>query len=187
MSAYRWTVIGGEGATNYDWYVRDVSLGAPFGSPENTHHSYFNQFGNGSCDVMEIKVEATNGCNVGSPVSYQFDSDDCMPYDIEGCEGFLLKKQAPAQTLLSGGIEDVAQLSVFPNPVTSVINILVPAGSFNIKQTTITLTDGLGRTVKKVTAVGQANQLNIAGFAKGVYLIQIADNKKRVIKRVMKM
>lgn len=77
------------------------------------------------------------------------------------------------------------QLSVFPNPASD--NITVRSSNGNFENATIMLADMTGRVVNITTNVNQEEIiLNLSGFEKGIYLLQIKDeNGVKATKKIM--
>lgn len=64
----------------------------------------------------------------------------------------------------------LSQVSVYPNPATTVLNVKLPS---NVEVTSSSLTDMLGRTTGVVYANGE---MNIAGLSQGVYFLNLNTN-----------
>jgi Domain of unknown function (DUF2341)/Secretion system C-terminal sorting domain len=75
-------------------------------------------------------------------------------------------------------IENANALSIYPNPITSELNIAVNAKSFD--NISLQIVNALGEIIL-TKAITTANlQINTAKFAEGVYFINIIDNNKVV-------
>ena len=80
------------------------------------------------------------------------------------------------------GIDDnaLAQISIYPNPATDVINVEVPA---SVQIESIAIFDVLG---KRTNAILVNGQINIAGLSNGVYLMQIETNQGTITRKMVK-
>lgn len=96
-----YTVIGGEGATNYKWYVRKLpsSSYTLMADGPNNIFEYTTSIKKTSCTDYFVKVEATNVCNSSSPVVFTYQSQTC-----------------PCNFLMSNS-DSVYTLTIAPNPV----------------------------------------------------------------------
>lgn len=120
-------------------------------------------------------IYATNSCGTSS-VRYQFQS-------ANGCVGTLGKSNLQK----ARATEDVnIKLAIFPNPAKTVLYVTLPPDSIDIAHGSINLVDITGKQIQKLTTVSTINMLSIAGLASGVYIVEITDGKKRVIKKVIK-
>ncbi len=81
---------------------------------------------------------------------------------------------------IATGIEEktLAQssISLFPNPATSVLNIVLPSSSALLR-----VMDISGRLITETTATENIVQLNTSDFASGVYLLQTTIGNKSVV------
>ncbi len=73
------------------------------------------------------------------------------------------------------------QLEVFPNPVSTSVNIHLPAGVF-----TVTVFDKLGKTVKTIGPAQGAIEVDLGGLANGVYLINVTNDMTLMKAKVFK-
>ena len=64
-------------------------------------------------------------------------------------------------------------ISIYPNPVTDIININI--GDAKILKTNAGIFDGNGRLMQSVLIHADQQQINVQPLAKGVYLIKFAD------------
>ncbi|MBK0401890.1 T9SS type A sorting domain-containing protein [Adhaeribacter sp. BT258] len=82
------------------------------------------------------------------------------------------------------GVKDAtlsAQLNVFPNPSNGIFNVELPQG----KNYELVVTDLTGKVLKKYPAKGGANQLNLEGTAKGVYLLKVRGEKGAAVRKLI--
>lgn len=74
------------------------------------------------------------------------------------------------------------QLLLFPNPSSSILNITVS----NYKMTSsalIEIYDMQGKVMESFPALSSDNRLNVSGFAKGQYILNLVDKNKTVISK----
>lgn len=79
---------------------------------------------------------------------------------------------------------DDAQLRVYPNPVESWLKIELPT-SFQ-SSATVVLFDVFGKKLFTTTITSNSFELDISGFAGGVYFIFVETNNKTLIKKIVK-
>ncbi len=72
------------------------------------------------------------------------------------------------------------EILISPNPFTSQTTI---SFSDEQKNTTIKITDVLGNIVNSEKATGKSVIIDMSGFEKGIYFVQITDEKKNVINK----
>lgn len=77
---------------------------------------------------------------------------------------------------------DKAISSVYPNPVTDVLNVNLSA-DFDVNNTSVTLTDMSGRTVRTFKG---ATSYNVADLAAGLYVVKISDGKNTTTQKIVK-
>lgn len=77
-------------------------------------------------------------------------------------------------------VDDVndADFKVYPNPASAVINIASPVGS------TITLYSVSGNKIKVLNNSSNLNSINVNDIAKGLYIVEIVNNDRKVIEKV---
>jgi hypothetical protein len=79
-------------------------------------------------------------------------------------------------------IENAITVSPNPNDGVFVINY----NNFNLKNTSITVVNILGETIKKIERIeSNAVQINLSGYTNGVYYVQIIAEGNRVIKKII--
>jgi len=71
-------------------------------------------------------------------------------------------------------------ISVYPNPATDVVSIVVPAGAVKI-----TVTDLFGREMWRSTVDGTCT-INCSEWSQGVYFVTVTANHKRLVSKIIK-
>ena len=135
--------------------------------------------------------KAING-NSTTNIDYQF--EDTKPFAVNGYyrvmqidkDGKLMYSNA---VLLKGLKRGDVTLSVYPNPVKSILNMVITAPENN--KATLTITDALARTVMQKTEQllsGDNNvSINVAGLATGSYTIKaFYADRQTVVKKFVK-
>jgi hypothetical protein len=79
-----------------------------------------------------------------------------------------------AGTALSTNNFALSQISLYPNPVVSVLNVNINSNLINQPYAII---DGLGRVVLKGKLNEVESTINVAQLSKGIYYIKLSDNK----------
>lgn len=74
----------------------------------------------------------------------------------------------------------LAQISLFPNPATDVINIQVPA---TIEIKSVILYDVLGKIVSRTIL---NNQINVSELSRGIYLLNIETSRGNLTRKIIK-
>ncbi len=162
----KYTVIGGEGATNYKWYRRVLPNGSFILKQDGPLNYYYLSGGiPGDCIDIEIKVVASNNCNSSSPLSFTMESLQCRCSKDEGING---------------------RFAASPNPTTGEIQIESKDKRYTIKE--IQVADKLGSLKKKIKLSGdiKAHKINIAELPADIYIIRIYDGKTWVSQKVIK-
>ena len=77
-------------------------------------------------------------------------------------------------------ISEMADISVYPNPVVSSFELTVPGA---LVGKTASIFDVYGNFVKSVVATYEKTQVNINGLSGGVYVLQIGDKTKKLVIR----
>ena len=90
---------------------------------------------------------------------------------------------APASVAVSVGIVGVSEseesFSVYPNPVSNMLNIEGVSGEYSY-----TLFNGMGQMVVNGNAIGNT-QINVNGMAKGVYFLRLVNGTQVRVEKVM--
>ncbi|HEX8516414.1 MAG TPA: T9SS type A sorting domain-containing protein [Bacteroidia bacterium] len=79
--------------------------------------------------------------------------------------------------------EPASELSLYPNPVESVISISTYGFSQGV---VLEMLDITGRTMYSTKNISSKHQMDISGYAPGVYILKISDNNKSISKRFIK-
>lgn len=95
--------------------------------------------------------------------------------DTSYCEGVIISNTSINERA------SFNQLQVFPNPVSTSVNIHLPAGVF-----TVTVFDKLGKTVKTIGPAQGAIEVDLGGLADGVYLINATNDMTLLKAKVFK-
>lgn len=78
----------------------------------------------------------------------------------------------------------VAAISVYPNPVNDIINVV---NTQNVNVNSITVTDLNGRIVKEAKYSNTSNvQMNVSDLSSGVYMMNIQSDKGSSVKKIVK-
>lgn len=154
--AFRYTTVGGLGATNYNWYRRILpatSFTLIQSGPQNFVDIGIALAPN-QCKDIEVKVEATNACNQSSPVSFSMISDHCR------CAGA------------------ARQVTVSPNPVTNLVKIEAFENDEPSMIQEVEIYDKLGFLKKKVTVRKNKALISLNELPSDTYYIRVFDGKK---------
>lgn len=74
----------------------------------------------------------------------------------------------------------VNNISVYPNPASSVINVAIVAQT-NAKSYNISITNGIGMVVRKVTSNQTTWQNNVSNLLPGTYFVQVVNNDTKAV------
>jgi hypothetical protein len=167
VSFYKFTAVGGDRATNFDWTYTHNSLTNAFGL--NARTANFGE-GDGSCDPITIQVNATNACST-APNTFQVNSDLCAPYDDPNCSGLL------ANT-------DSSELTLYPNPATNSFSIALKSETDKLQKLKdiryVIIYDRFGQKLMQQN-FGQGKrsiQLNISMLRPDIYTVLVSDGVK---------
>ena len=172
---YIFTVIGAESATNYQWYYRNITKGTGFTLFKNSSANFANSpVNDGSCDQIEIRVDATNACSI-TPVQYLFPSDLCPPF-------------------VDGSCTPTTALTVSPNPSTSNIHLklvdqpnVIPANTHQKKIMTIRIVDKMGHIKKTLNGNGfDEMTIDLSSLPTDIYTILVFNGKEWISKQINK-
>ncbi|WP_298389998.1 T9SS type A sorting domain-containing protein, partial [Hydrotalea sp.] len=147
------------------------SASIPWSQTGNNLRFYFtdvNQWG-------IFPITATNACGTTN-LRYRFQSSN-------GCAGTLSLRNIQSGTAMD---ESPGKFAVFPNPAKNLLYVTIPADSIDMAHTQIHLMDFSGKTLQSIKKVNNLNSFNMSGFASGMYLIEITDKNKRIIKKIIK-
>jgi Secretion system C-terminal sorting domain/FG-GAP-like repeat len=84
------------------------------------------------------------------------------------------------------GINTVAQqntISVYPNPSNG--NVVIELLSANATESTVTITDAIGRIIAQQKLNAFKNIINLSKEANGVYFVKVANNSSTTVKKIM--
>ena len=178
-------------------FVNGIGIEAKFSWPrgvalDTAGNIYIGDTSN--CRIRKITATGTVTTLAGSTCGYidgigsaaQFDSPSGVAVDAVGtiivgdCWNNRIRKITTA--LGTANYELESQISLFPNPATSIITIELKDITF-VKAT---IFDINGRALKTENNIDNRNEINISSLAKGVYLIQIASDSGTVFKKIVK-
>jgi hypothetical protein len=176
---YKWTVVGADHATTYKWYYRNITQGQtsfpsiPFATTTN------NSIGapsDGSCDQIEVKVEASNACSQNNPQVYTFIADLCPPFLDEGCS------YPPGSLLVS------------PNPSTGQMQLqlvndpnVTPQNTQTRQIRMIRIIDKMGQIKKQISGnLSDKMNIDISELPADIYSILVYDGSIWVSKQIIK-
>ena len=74
---------------------------------------------------------------------------------------------------------NAAQLNVFPNPASSLLNITVKNYKMTIS-TSIEIYDMQGKCIKYIKSINSENSISVSDFAEGQYIINLVDKNKTI-------
>ena len=170
---YIFTVIGAQGSTNYKWYYRNITQGTGFTLFKNSSANFANSpVNDGSCDQVEIRVDATNECSA-TPKQYLFPSDLCPPF-------------------VDGSCSSGRTLYVSPNPSVSNIELklidepnVIPANPNPKKIMTIRIVDKMGQ-IKRTMNGNQMDRMiiNLSNLSPDIYTILVFDGREWMSKQI---
>lgn len=162
-------------ATNYDWYAKDESnANNPFvlKQSEKSATADFPLSTGKTAKYYTIRVIATNICGTVQTI------------DAEGYMYF--PACSSSSRIAASKLTKVTELAIFPNPVHNTLSITIPSDSMNISYTFIRISDLQGKLIKKVAVVNERNTIDISSIVNGVYVVEIADDKRRIVKKIVK-
>jgi Secretion system C-terminal sorting domain/Ig-like domain CHU_C associated len=146
-----------------NWYSSLTSttpLGNPYVTPTiNLTTSYY--------------AEVKNSCGVSSRVRITLNSFDCQIDD----DKTRIMNVKNTKSVLNEGI------NIFPNPSSGIFNIDLN----EFKQGTIEVYNQLGARVKNVELNDEKNdyQLDLSGFAKGIYILNLINDNQKISKKIV--
>jgi hypothetical protein len=136
---------------------------------------------------------------IGGSSSYSTSNgfNDSIPYILFGLKGAVPGSRHYTIGNASGGlinqkdtlpctpnsikeINSENQISIFPNPVSSTINIEV------LQKSTIELLNIQGQTILQQTVQQGKTDIDIGGLAKGVYILRLCSNDKTEVTKIVK-
>ncbi len=179
-TGFNWVVTGAKNLTRTtstsdtysgDLVVRPFQSGLTVG---NTYYSY-------------LTVQAITDCGLSDVNPYIYNIT-VGPYSPGNCvQVYLLSTKRLGQSLVDDIVAPSANsLKIYPNPISTMLYVLIPADSVNLHKATITITDISGRQVKQITTVSESNTIPVSTWANGTYVVIITDGKKKIIKKIVK-
>ena len=99
--------------------------------------------------------------------------------------GAMLHFAKASVTLTTENFSNDFEVTFFPNPTKDILNINI--GNLIENNYTISLVDIFGKKIfsKNISAAKQLEQINVTGFAKGVYLAVIETQNNRITKKIV--
>jgi hypothetical protein len=156
------------------WQESNVSTYGVFSSKDSVHYSF----------LFNVIPKCNNGsdCDYSYPVSQNSNEPTFYRLLVTGKDGSSIQSNVVQQTVdCSAG--KLSQLSVFPNPANSQVN-LVYSSSKSQNNTQLTIYDVLGRVVMQQAVVIQEglNQINLPlpNATDGVYLLVLEAQHNRL-------
>ncbi|RYU77985.1 M4 family metallopeptidase [Hymenobacter persicinus] len=134
--------------------------------------------GNTRMRVIMSDASATTSCN-----SYSYGETEDYTVNITG--GAALAGITGTNTLTGGtaiGNEQAKVLNLYPNPATNVLHLSLPG---NAEAVSVQVLDARGAATVGARYEGNG-QVNIAGLAKGMYLLTVSDGQKVFHQRFIK-
>jgi len=168
---YKYTVHS-PSATNYKWYQRDYPSGTIWTLVQDSGDTTYAALGGGStCASYEIRVVASNSCD---STDYYFPSDDCPPFQAEGC--------TYGRSLL-----------VSPNPVSSNVNLQIidEVNSSELKRgrqiQRIKVLDKMGQFKKLIQGDNSSKMsINLSELPADIYTVFVYDGKLWLSAKIIK-
>lgn len=96
-----------------------------------------------------------------------------------GTDAFLLSLNETS--LLSNGIFDSSNFSIYPNPVSSTLNLLTELSYFNF-----TIYSVEGKIVKQGTSNRTQTAIDVSNLNTGIYIIELESNGSKSIQKIIK-
>jgi hypothetical protein len=178
VMGYKFTGVGTDRATTFDWQVDDGTGYVSFGGNNN----YATYSGDGSCNPVTIKLTAYNACNSTPYPYFETSSDMCTPFDDPNC-----------LRLLSSS--ELNNLSVYPNPASNTVTITlktvkIPEATKKLNEIkSVIIYDRAGNIVmtQKFSAGKTTVRLNLSSLRKDIYTILVSDGKNTGHVRLSKL
>jgi hypothetical protein len=94
-------------------------------------------------------------------------------------------KMEQANDLGINETDNNSHITISPNPFTSTTTITFSEELFRQAQqpSTIKVMDVLGQTIQQYTINNRQSTIDMSGYAKGIYFVQITDEKKTIVNR----
>ncbi len=143
-----------------------------------TRINHFNANGYGKIADFHFQISTT----LSSSATLNLSITNYMADDAAGLP--VVFNPQPLMVNVAVGVNELnnynSDILISPNPFTSQTTI---SFSQEQKNTTIKITDVLGNIVNSQKATGKSVVLDMSGFAKGIYFVQITDDNKNVVNR----
>lgn len=129
----------------------------------------------GDCDLLDpgqnysVSFTMTNACG-----SSTIQKSGTAPSAPSGC---MWRPVAP--------IEKLKKIQVYPNPAHTNLHVNLP-DSIDVTNAKIIIRDITGKKVSELLTVNKINIINIENLNNGTYTVEIIDNKRRIIKKIVK-
>lgn len=174
VNGYKNEIVGAENATNFKWSYRNITQGTGFTLYRSSSIRTQRSPSDGSCDQIEILVEATNGCTA-TPQTYTFPSDMCPPYTDGSC---------------SSG----RSIAVYPNPGVSNVQVtlvdavnVIPVNTQPKKIKQLRIVDKMGQIKKTITGNDLDKiTISVSDLPIDIYTILVYDGKEWMSKQISK-
>jgi len=166
-------------AGSFTWSVIEGTIQSGQGTPE-----MYLQLNNDPGNTFYIGVAESNSCGLSDVLGTKV-GNIIYCDGGGGNNGSSIKKPSISITT-NLDIYPSSAYSIFPNPSKNILYVTVSSDSMNLSRAFIKLTDMYGKRLKTILTVSETNSINISNLAKGIYMIEINDGKKRVIKKVIK-
>ena len=82
--------------------------------------------------------------------------------------------------------DELIKLSLYPNPVSKILNVSLNGLGFELNNTKIVLHSLTGKKVFEQKGFSEKAQINLEDLAKGIYIMTVNDNHKTISKKVLK-
>ncbi len=149
--------------TILNYQASDYSLSFDVGNPIDGLEVY----------LIDSYLGTTTRLN--SEVVYSFTVDTNIAESVDA-ERFKLKFE---QSTLSNDAFEVANISLYPNPVQGVLNIALPA---NVELNSVKLYDMLGQRILS----SKEDKLDLSGLSSGVYFVELETEAGSFTKKIIK-
>jgi hypothetical protein len=168
---------------SFEWgYVDIFSSGPP--TVVNSFGTVIQDFTFSTASLYEIYARAKNSCGyfMGNTGTLDIEAQDCSG----GGPGGLAHQQGRVAGRGSILADANNTLSVFPNPATDKIAVLLP-DSLDLDHLSVRLLDLTGKMVQPIAPVSHLLIVKVSGLAKGMYILAIDDGKKIVTKKIVRL
>ena len=161
-----WEILNGSGEV--------VAEGGPYTGATNITQS-FNLPG----DCYKFNLRDSGGNGGESVVLY--DSDNNVIFNSSGNYGAGAGVPFQTEFILDAGDQFLSQLSIFPNPTNSRVNIL------NAQNTKLTVYDVLGKVLMTQSISNSNEIIDLSQLLSGTYFVALDQNGQRRVEKVVKL